>query len=456
VRSKNKKTELEVIIHQSVLKRKNFVFFFFLNFLILQSSSICNPCPTTRTEKEKMSTVLKNKKKKEEEELRKQQTQTLSHAHDEESDSLSSDDDEPAEKKRKTNANAVKGTKNGGNAGRRRKGDGDDDKEAGEMQNENAVTNKNAELKINEKGTIEEDDLNGDNEENILTARGTPRLKKFIKRRIRRYLSLDAKIAVFERIVRDTDIKTKKLRYGASNEICADFSIGRKTINNIKNLFERLIREGKDLSPILTKETMEEIPIKLNIDPDSINRQPLTAEQLSHVIGGGMGGNDDEDSDDSEDPTEKTAKKALVSLKQKQQQSSSNNAAVADDDSSNPDISRKVINAAALAATNAAGGEKMGGDQEDEDGVRHTSKYKTLYDDETRLRKMFKVNNVGRQTKLNDLTIERIKQIVPYCFGVKELSDMYEREFGEKIHQSTLWRYCSELNITIPKKTAKK
>jgi hypothetical protein len=402
-----------------------------------------------------MSTVLKNKKKKEEEELRKQQTQTLSHAHDEESDSLSSDDDEPAEKKRKTNANAAKGTKNGGNAGRRRKGDGDDDKEAGEMQNEITATNKNAELKINDKGAIEEvDDLNGDNEENILTARGTPRLKKFIKRRIRRYLSLDAKIAVFERIVRDTDIKTKKLRYGASNEICADFSIGRKTINNIKNLFERLIREGKDLSPILTKETMEEIPIKLNIDPDSINRQPLTAEQLSHVIGGGMGGNEDEDSDDSEDPTEKTAKKALVSLKQKQQ-SSSNNAAVADDDSSNPDISRKVINAAALAATNAAGGEKMG-DNEDEDGVRHTSKYKTLYDDETRLRKMFKVNNVGRQTKLNDITIERIKQIVPYCFGVKELSDMYEREFGEKIHQSTLWRYCSELNIKIPKKTAKK
>lgn len=371
------------------------------------------------------------------------------------SDSIQSED-EPATKKRKTTKGKKSSTTTATTSRRRKKG-GEDDEEKREDQagattleasaTEDSVA-KNAELKITEKGTIEEmDEGNEDNSPNALTARGTPRLKRYIKRRLRRYLSLELKIAVFERIIQDTDPKTRKLRYGASNEICADFSIGRKTINNIKNLFERLLMEGKDLSSILRKEIMDDIPAKLNIPPDVISRTPLTADQISQAIGGGA---DDDDSEDDEE--EKNAKKALASLKKQ-------SALPADDDSSNAEagdnsISKKVIAAAALAATNVTSKDSLSDAGKPEN--THSLKYKTLYDEETRLRKMFKVNNVGRQTKLNDVTIERIRQIVPYCFGVKELSDMYEREFGEKIHQSTLWRYCSELNIKIPKKNAKK
>jgi hypothetical protein len=175
-------------------------------------------------------------------------------------------------------------------AARKRKRGGSAEEEDADEENtsskkvDNGPSNKNAELKINEKGTIDMEDESSDDEDEAMmravNQQASPsgeggegiggetaphRQKKYIKRRLKRYLSLEDKIAVFQRIVHDIDPKTKKLRYGASNEICADYSIGRKTINNIKNLFEGLIREGKDLSSLLSEDTMNEIPSKLNV-----------------------------------------------------------------------------------------------------------------------------------------------------------------------------------------------
>ncbi len=375
--------------------------------------------------------------------------------------SADEDDDSDSDKKGKgkkvAKSTASKAKTTSSDANKKRKRDdsenAEDEPAAKEQATGGESTNKEAEVRINVRGTIddgtssdEEDDGKdlvsdaGSGDQGDLTASGKPRQKKFIKRRLRRYLSLEDKIAVFERIVKEIDPKTRKLRYGASNEICADYFIGRKTINNIKNLFEGLIREGKDLSSILSAETMADIPNKLNVDLEAAT-QPLHADSFLTA----------------EEAEQEKQRKSLETLKQHLQINHATNAAsvsITNEEDSDSDkegndllskLKLRVTSSTATTIPNDA-----------EDGEGQGGKYKTLYDDETRMRKMLKVNNVGRQTKLNDLTIERIKTIVPYCYGVKELSEMYEKQFGEKIHQSTLWRYCTELNIKIPKKTNKK
>lgn len=83
---------------------------------------------------------------------------------------------------------------------------------------------------------------------------------------------------------------------------------------------------------------------------------------------------------------------------------------------------------------------------------KHAKIYKSVFLPEEEQ----KIAKAGRHSKLNNVMAERILAIVHECYGTQELSDRFEREYGERIHPSTLWRYCSELKIEIPKKCAKK